>query len=37
MPLIPEDKKPSKIWQNGKMYIILPNGLIFDSTGKKVR
>jgi len=33
---IPEGKNPVKIWQDGKMYILLPDGTRYDSTGKKV-
>ena len=33
---IDETKKPLKVWRDGKMYILLPDGRIFDSTGKKV-
>ena len=29
-------EQPVKIWKNGKMYILLPNGQVFDSTGKRV-
>ena len=29
-------EQPLKIWQNGKIYIVLPNGQVFDSTGKRV-
>ena len=30
------DSTCSKFLQNGKMYILLPNGQVFDSTGKRV-
>ena len=31
-----ETTQPIKFWQNGKMYILLPNGQVFDSTGKRI-
>ena len=31
-----ESKQPIKLWRDGKMYILLPNGQVFDSTGKKL-
>ena len=28
--------KPQKVWSDGQLYILLPNGTRYDSTGKKV-
>ena len=37
IPSVPTDKQPRKVLINGKMYIIMPDGTRYSTTGKKVQ
>ena len=36
LPDVPETHRPQKIFRDNQLYILLPNGTRYDSTGKKV-
>ena len=36
LPDVPETRRPKKIFRDNQLYILLPNGTRYDSTGKKV-
>ena len=37
LPFVPAEQQPRKVLEDGKMYIIMPNGTKYSTTGKKVK